>query len=223
MQYDVIEKNYPLLRVVLEKGEKIYSEAGSMCFMDCNIVMTTKSSGLLKSTLSEQSWFKTVFVAKEGKGEVDFSSNVPGQILPISIATERSFVCEKASLLAYTDSVKINLKYNSIINTLFSGEGFVMQEIKGEGTAFIISCGSICKKELLDKEQIIVDTGKIIGFSSTCKLSVKTVGNIKNMLTSGHSVFHSVITGPGKVFLNSINLRDLATRFCSFCDNCKHK
>ena len=211
MDYNILGNNFPVLEIKLEIGESIYAEAGTMDYINDGIELTTKCSSFVKAALFNQTWFKLYFTSKNRPGSVFLSKSFPGEIKVFRISEFETIICEKSSVIAYTEGVVINIKYNKVFSGLLSGEGIVMQQFSGRGLVFVHICGHLYEKDLKQGEKIIVDTGKVVAFDSTCLMTIKPIGNAKTIFTSGHGVFCTVLTGPGKVITQSMSINDFAT------------
>ena len=221
MEYSISGENFPVLEVKLEIGDSIYAEAGTMDYMEDGIEITTKSTSLIKAALFNQTWFKLYFTSKKRPGSVFLSKSFPGEIKVFNISNDESLICEKSSVIAYTEGIDIKIKYNNIIGGMFGGEGMVMQQFSGKGHVFVHVCGHLYEKKLVVGERMIIDTGKVVAFDDTCSMSVQPVGNAKTILTGGQGIFCTVLTGPGKVIVQSMSINDLAWTLLNHIDKNK--
>ena len=127
------------------------------------------------------------------------------------IQKRKEIICQKSSFLAGTSNIDVSIHFNKKIGAgLFGGEGFIMQKISGNGKVFIEIDGSMEEKELKEGEKLIISTGHLVMMDSTCKIDVESVGNIKNMFLGGEGVFNTIITGPGKVVMQSMPISKTA-------------
>lgn len=153
---------------------------------------------------SGESLFQNKYTA-QGNGMIAFASSFPGSIRAVEIGPNRSVVVQKRAFLAAEDGVELSVFFQKKgMAGFFGGEGFVMQKLSGQGTAFLEIDGSVVEYELSAGQQIIVDTGNVAMIDDTCTLDVQQVKGVKNILFGGEGLFNTVITGPGKVLLQTM-------------------
>ncbi len=215
MNYKIEGGNLPLLTIELEENESINSEGGAMCWMTPNMEMKTTTNGgvgkLLGRALSGETLMQNIYTAKGGPGSISIASNLPGEIKVFEIKPGSEMIFQKGGYLCSTRGVELSMHFRKKIGAgLFGGEGFILQKISGEGLAFAEFDGYVVEKTLADGEQIIVDTGNLAAMSATCKMDIKTVPGLKNMVFGGEGLFNTVITGPGVVYLQSMPIMNLA-------------
>lgn len=203
--------------IELKKGEKVYSESGNMAWMSENIKMETSTRGGLFSGLKRrfagESIFLNTFTCTEGIGVVTFSSEFPGKILPVRIGEGKSLICQKDAFMCAEDSVKLDMFFRKKLGAgFFGGEGFILQKISGKGTAFVEIAGEITQINLKKGQVIRVDTGYIAMFEPTVDFDIQLVRGAKNILFGGEGLFLSTLTGPGKVWLQSMPFSNFAAR-----------
>lgn len=219
MRYTIEGGQLPVLNIELEVGETIVTEAGGMSWMSENMKMETKGGGLGKALgrlFSGESLFLNEFTPVGGSGSISLSNALPGSILPIEITPNHGFVAQKGSFLAAEKSVELSMFFRKKFAAgLVGGEGFIMQKLEGNGLAFIEIDGSLIIKELRTGEKLIVSTGYVAGMEDTVSMDVKTVGNLKNAIFGGEGIFNTVLTGPGKVYLQSTPFFELLKRIPS--------
>ena len=146
-----------------------------------------------------------------GNGTIAFASSFPGSIRAFNIAPGQEIVAQKSAFLAGSESVELSTFFQQRIGSgFFGGEGFIMQKLSGNGVAFLEFDGYIKEYELAPGQQIVVDTGYLAAMSATCQVEVRTVPGVKNMLFGGEGVFNTVVSGPGKVWLQSMPIAQMA-------------
>ena len=208
MQYSIKGTPLPVVEIALESGEQIRCESGAMSWMSANMQMETSGGGLGKmfsKALSGDKVFSNTYTAKGGPGLIAFASCFPGEILPVEIRPGQDIICQKSAYLASSQSVDLSIFFQKKLGAgLFGGEGFIMQRLSGNGIAFLEIDGSIVEKTLGPGEQIIVDTGYLAMMDSTCTIDVVTVKGVKNVLLGGEGLFNTVVTGPGRVYLQTM-------------------
>lgn len=213
MTYEIKGGAFPVVICQLRAGEQMITEKGSMVWQTPNIKMETKGGGLGKMfsrAFSGESMFRNIYTA-QGDGMIAFGSSFPGKILPISISDDCDMILQKSAFLAAEPSVTTSIYFNQKIGTgLFGGEGFIMQKLSGHGMAFAEIDGDLVEYELAAGEQLIVDTGNVAGFASTVKMEIRQVSGLKNKLLGGEGFFNTLLTGPGKVWLQTMPISNVA-------------
>lgn len=212
MKYEIVSKAYPVVVCHLGPGEQMKTERGSMVWMDSWIDMATKTGdigGVFERVLTGESIFQNVYTATR-PGKVAFGSSFPGRIVPIAIAPGREFIVQKMGFLASEMGVELSMHVNQRIGGgFFGGEGFIMQRLSGCGTAFIEVDGDLVSYELAAGEQLVVNTGNVLGFTSGVTLDIQAVRGGMNLVFGGEGVFNTVLTGPGTVWLQTMPMASL--------------
>lgn len=209
MRYSIEGEPLPVVICELENGETMITESGAMSWMSPNMQMETTSGGglgkMFGRALSGESLFLNRYTATNGNGMIAFASSFPGAIRAFNISPGQEIVAQKSAFLAGTSGVELSTFINQRIGGgLFGGEGFIMQKLSGNGVAFLEFDGYIKEYELGPGQQIVVDTGYLAAMTPTCQVEVKTVPGVKNMLFGGEGIFNTVVTGPGRVWLQSM-------------------
>lgn len=214
MRYEVKGGNFPVLVCQVEQNETMITEGGAMSWMSPNMKMETSGGGLgkmLGRLVSRESIFQNKYTAVGGVGEIAFASSFPGEIVALDVTAGREYICQKSAFLASTQGVELSVYLKKKLGAgLFGGEGFIMQKLSGNGTAFIEIDGSAVKYNLAAGQQIIVDTGHVVMMENTCSMDIKTVKGAKNILFGGEGLFNTVVTGPGEVVLQTMPIVKLA-------------
>lgn len=215
MNYKIIGDNLPAVICTVESGETLITEKGAMSWMSPNMKMETGATGGIGKAfgrmLSGDSIFQNKYTAQGGPGEIAFASSFPGSIRAFEIAPGKEIICQKSAFLASEASVELSVAFQKKLGSgLFGGEGFIMQKLSGNGTAFIEIDGSTHEYELASGQQIIVDTGYIAAMDASCSIDIKTVPGLKNMFLGGEGIFNTVISGPGKVILQTMPINQVA-------------
>ena len=222
MKYNIVGNTVPYVQMNLENGKEVYTQSGGMCWRDENFEMITDTKGgLFKGLgrmLTGDSLFMNTYRATKDNAEISFASTVPGEIIPIELNENHpGIIAQKGAFLCAENGVEFKVALSKKFSAgLFGGEGFVLQDIHGEGMVFLEADGNICKKELKDGESILIDTGNVVYFDKTCKYEIQTVKGVKNKLFGGEGFFLTKITGPGVVTLQSQNLHEFANRIIPF-------
>ncbi len=213
MNYEIKGGSFPVVICQLESGEQMMTESGSMVWMSPNMQMETKGGGLGKMfsrAFSGESMFQNIYTAR-GRGMIAFGSSFPGQIKPITIAPGQEMILQKSAFLAAETGVQLSIHFNKKLGAgFFGGEGFIMQRLSGSGTAFVEIDGELVEYDLQPGQQIVVDTGNVAGFTPTVSMEIKQVPGLKNMFFGGEGVFNTVLTGPGRVWLQTMPISNVA-------------
>ena len=208
MQYEIKGGDFPVVLCTLENGETMITEKGSMSWMSPNMHMETHGGGLGKmfsKAFSGESMFQNHYTARGGNGMIAFCSSFPGQIKPIHITPGQEFIVQKSAFLASEAGVNLSIHFQKKLGAgLFGGEGFIMQQLSGSGTAFVEIDGELIEYQLKPGQQIIVDTGYVAGFEGSVQMDIQTVSGAKNVFFGGEGLFHTVLTGPGRVWLQTM-------------------
>lgn len=214
MRYSIEGEPLPVVICELENGETMITESGAMSWMSPNMQMETTGGGIGKMfgrALSGESLFLNRYTAQNGNGTIAFASSFPGSIRAFNIAPGQEIVAQKSAFLAATAGVDLSIFFQQRIGSgLFGGEGFIMQKVSGNGTAFLEFDGYIKEYELAPGQQIVIDTGYLAAMTETCRVEVRTVPGVKNMLFGGEGIFNTVITGPGRIWLQSMPISQMA-------------
>lgn len=214
MKYEIKGGNLPVIEIYLEQEESICCEGGAMTWMSNNLEMKTVGGGAGKvfgKLLSAERMFSNIYTAKGGPGYIAFASSFPGAILAIDIEPGQEIICQKSAYLASTPGVELSIHFQKNVGAgFFGGEGFIMQKLTGQGTAFIEIDGATVEHYLAPNEQIVIDNGYLAMMDGTCKMEVQTIKGVKNVLLGGEGLFNTVVTGPGKVVLQSMPASALA-------------
>ena len=213
MKYEIKGGAFPIVVCQLTKGEQMITEKGSMVWMTPNMAMETTGGGVGKmfsKAFSGESIFQNIYTAK-GDGMITFGSSFPGKIMAIEIQPGKSCIVQKSSFLAAEKGVELSIHFNKKAGAgFFGGEGFIMQKLSGSGIAFVEIDGDLVEYELGAGQQIIVDTGNVAGFESTVSIDIQTVSGVKNILFGGEGLFNTVLTGPGKIWLQTMPVINVA-------------
>lgn len=213
MKYEIKGGDFPIVICDLAAGEKMITEKGSMIWMTPNMKMETKGGGvgkMLSKAFSGESMFQNIYTA-QSDGMITFGSSFPGRIIPVELGGGKELIVQKSSFLASESTVSLSIHFNKKIGAgFFGGEGFIMQKLSGSGIAFIEIDGDLVEYELAPGQQMIVDTGNVAAFDSTVSIDIQKVPGIKNMLFGGEGIFNTVLTGPGKIWLQTMPIVNVA-------------
>jgi uncharacterized protein (TIGR00266 family) len=238
IEYQVHGSEMQAVEIVLDKGETLIAEAGSFMSMTSEIELKTvfgngndESQGFLgkmwgagKRVLTGESLFMTTYtqVGNE-KGSVYVAAPYPGKIIPFKLSEHGGkIICQKDSFLAAAKGVSVGIEFQKKLTTgFFGGEGFIMQKIEGDGIAFAHAGGHIIEHTLKSGEKLKIDTGCLVAFEGNVKYEVEYIGSIKTAVFGGEGLFFATVTGPGKVWVQSLPFSRLAGKVFSFLPNSK--
>ena len=213
MRYEITGGSFPVVVCHLENGENRITESGSMVWMTPNMQMETSGGGLGKMfsrAFSGENLFQNIYTAR-GSGMITFGSSFPGRIVPLEIGPGREMILQKKAFLAAEAGVSLSIHFNKKIGSgLFGGEGFIMQRLSGQGVAFAEIDGELVEYQLEAGQQLVVDTGNVAGFEPTVSMNIQQVPGLKNMVFGGEGVFNTLLTGPGKVWLQTMPISSVA-------------
>lgn len=210
----------PLLQITLGKGEVIKCQAGAMKWMDATVEMKTEMDGgiggFFKRKIMGESGFMNFFRAERDGDRIAFGHTFPGYIIPIDV-TQRSIICQKRAFLCATEAVELEIAFQKRLGSgFFGGEGFIMQELKGSGMAFVEIDGEAVEIELERGQSIKVETGAVGMYESTVNMSIEMVKGFSNILFGGEGLFLTTLTGPGKVWLQTMSIQSMAGEIFPF-------
>lgn len=229
LDFRIVGHEMQFVEIDLDPGEGAVAEAGALMFKDASVQMETVfgdgskgQSGFMgkvmtagRRVMTGESLFATVYTQTgPGRGKVAFAAPYPGTVLAMKLDQHGGrLVCQKDSFLAGARGVQIGVQFQRRIMTgLFGGEGFIMQKLEGDGWVFIHAGGCVVERELAAGERLDVDTGCVVAYHPTVDMDVRRVKGIKSMLFGGEGVFLATLTGPGKVWLQSLPFSRLAGR-----------
>lgn len=215
MEYQIQGEMMPVVICKLDAGETMITEKGSMAWMSPNMEMNTTAGGIGKAfgrMFSGESIFQNRYTAKGGPGLIAFASSFPGSVRAVEITPDRPVIVQKTAFLASTEGVELSVFFQKKMGAgFFGGEGFIMQKLSGRGMAFLEIDGSAVEYTLAPGQQIVVDTGNLAMMDATCRIDIQTVRGAKNVLFGGEGLFNTVVTGPGRVVLQTMALPAFAS------------
>lgn len=216
MKYKIIGDTLPAVICDVEPGETLVTESGAMSWMSPNMKMDTTSGGgfgkVFGRLISGETLFQNKYTAQGGPGQIAFASSFPGSIRAVEISPGKELIVQKKSFLASEAGVNLSIHFQKRMGAgFFGGEGFVMQKLSGQGTAFIEIDGTAVEYQLEAGQSMIVDTGYLAAMDATCSLEIVTVPGIKNMFLGGEGIFNTVVKGPGKVVLQTMPIYAVAS------------
>ncbi|MCI2046272.1 MAG: TIGR00266 family protein [Faecalibacterium sp.] len=215
MKYQIVGEPLPVAICDVNAGETLITERGSMSWMTPNMQMDTTATGGLGGALgrmfSGESIFQNRYTAQGGPGQIAFASSFPGSIRAFSILPGQEMIVQKSGFLASEAGVTLSVAFQKRLGAgFFGGEGFIMQKLSGQGVAFVEIDGYACEYELAAGQSMIVDTGYLAAMTASCTMDIVTVPGVKNMVFGGEGVFNTVVTGPGKIILQTMPISAVA-------------
>jgi uncharacterized protein (TIGR00266 family) len=215
MKYEVSGTTMQTVAIDLAPGEKIYSQTSTMAWMTDNVQMDTHTGGGLmagiKRSLSGGGLFVTTFTATQKDGHIAFASKFPGSIMPVTLKDGESLICRKETFLCAEQSVVLDIAWQKRLGAgFFAGEGFILQRVSGPGTVWLDLAGEIVARDLAAGERLLVHAGHIGVQTASVSTDIQMVSGISNFLFGGEGMFLATLTGPGRVWLQSMPLMNLA-------------
>jgi uncharacterized protein (TIGR00266 family) len=233
IDYELFGQEMQFVEVTLDPGEACVAEAGAFMYMDPGIEMQTifgdgsgqepsgfmgKLLGAGKRVLTGESLFMTVFGNNDGqRRKVAFASPYPGTIVPLDLRQHGGrVICQKDAFLCAAKGISVGIELQRRLGAgLFGGEGFILQKLEGDGLAFIHAGGAVVSRELAAGETLRLDTGCLVAFESSVAYDIQMVKGIKTFLFGGEGLFFAALTGPGKIWIQSLPFSRLAGRVLS--------
>ncbi len=235
IDYKIIGHDVQLVEVELDPNETVIAEAGAMLYMEEGIAFESKmgdgtnpGAGFFDKLLSAgsriitgESLFLTHFTNRGyGKKHVAFSAPYPGTIIPVDLQQiGGTIIVQKDAFLCAALGTKITMRFNKKIGAgFFGGEGFILQQLTGNGKAFIHAGGTVIMRRL-NNETLRVDTGCVVAFEQTIDFDIQQAGNLRSMVFGGEGLFLATLRGTGRVWLQSMPIRKLVAQLSSFGPN----
>jgi uncharacterized protein (TIGR00266 family) len=219
MQHKIIGTTMPVLEMTLDPGDRVIAEAGELSWLTSSIALNTSTSagankgflGAIKRAVGGGTLFMTEYTANGGPGMVAFATKVPGHILPVEVDRSHGYLIHRHGFLCGTDGIELSVGFQRSLGAgVFGGQGFVLQKIGGEGTSWVELDGEVVTYDLAPGETLRVHPGHVGMFEATVNFDITMLPGIRNMLFGGDGLFLAALTGPGKVWLQSLPLSNLA-------------
>ncbi len=217
MRYEIKGTMLPSVDVYLDAGESVYTESGGMAWMKGDIEMKTSTRGGLLAglgrSLAGESLFMTTYACKSGTGMVTFTPEAPGRIMVFELEAGQSLSCQKDAFMTAQETVKLEMHFRKRLGAgLFGGEGFILQKVTGPGVVFLEIAGDVREYALEAGEVIKVDPGHIALYEPSVDYDISAVRGLKNVLFAGEGLFLATLKGPGKLWLQSMPISNLAAK-----------
>ena len=214
MKYSIEGAPLPVVICDLEAEETMITEKGAMSWMTPNMKMETSGGGagkMIGRMFSGESLFQNRYTSQGGAGQIAFASSFPGSILAFEIAPGKEIICQKSAFLASEAGVELSVAFQKKLGSgFFGGEGFIMQRLSGNGMAFVEIDGHVKEYTLEAGQTMVIDTGYLAAMENTCKMDIVTVKGLKNKLLGGEGFFNTVVTGPGKIYIQTMPVNQMA-------------
>src|ERR1017187_9825121 len=225
MQTRIQGTTMPVLDVLLDPNESVYSESGELSWMTGSIQMTTHTQfgggggifGVLKRVAGGGSLFMTEYRAVGARGEISFATKLPGHIVPIEVGAGNEYMIHRHGFLCATSQIQISVGFQQSLGAgIFGGDGFLLQHVSGTGTAWIELSGELIMKDLQPGETLRVHPGHVGAFQACVSFQITTVPGIKNLIFGGDGIFLASLTGPGRIWLQTLPISKLAHRLMQY-------
>ncbi len=234
IEYELFGEEMQFVEIILDPGEAAVAEAGSFFYMDPGIEMQTvfgdgsaqhQESGFMGKLLSAgkrlvtgESLFMTVFGNNDSaRRKVAFAAPYPGKIIPVDLREHNgTLLCQKDAFLCAAKGISVGMAFQKKLGAgLFGGEGFILQKLEGQGLAFVHAGGTIVSRTLEHGETLRLDTGCLVALEQQVSYDIKWIGGVKSALFGGEGLFFATLSGPGRVWLQSLPFSRLAGRVLS--------
>ena len=215
IEYEIEGGNLPVVICYPKPGETLVTESGAMSWMSPNMKMSTNTGGGIKKLFgrmfSGESLFINEYTAMMETGTIAFASSFPGSIIPYHVTPGNGIIVQKKGFLAMEKGLDLSVYFQKKLSRgFFGGEGFIMQKISGDGLVFLEISG-YCKEYVLEAGQsMIMNTGYLAAMSDTCTMDIQMVKGVKNVFLGGEGLFNTCVTGPGKVYIQSMPISNMA-------------
>jgi len=219
MQSRITGTTMPVLEFLLDPNDAIISEAGELSWMSSSVQMTTHTQfagggglfGVIKRVAGGGSIFMTEYRSVGGPGELAFATKLPGHIVPVEVSPGHEYMIHRHGFLCATAQIQIGVGFQQSLGAgIFGGDGFLLQHLSGQGTAWLELSGELVVRDLQPGETLRVHPGHVGAFQASVSFQITTVPGIKNMIFGGDGIFLAALTGPGRVWLQTLPISKLA-------------
>lgn len=218
MRFEIKGEPLPVVIVYLDANETVNCQKGAMSWMTPNMKMETHTGGIGKAfskMFSGESIFTNTYISEGGPGMIAFASSFPGSIIPFDIS-KGDMIVQKSGYLASQPTIELSIAFQKKIGAgFFGGEGFIMQKLSGRGMAFLEIDGYGVEYTLAPGQQMVIDTGNLAMMDATCSIDIQSVKGVKNVLFGGEGFFNTVVTGPGRILLQTMPMSAFAGAIAS--------
>ena len=225
MQYEIKCEPFPIAEIKLAQGESVITEKGSMSWMTDGIEMQTIGGSIGKALgrlVSGESIFQNKYTATRPDSMIAFANSFPGKIVALNITPDKPMVVQKSGFLASETGVELSIHFRKKFGAgLFGGEGFIMQKLSGNGTAFVEIDGDVVEYDLAPGQVMLLDTGYLAMMDATVQMDLQMIKGVKNIFLGGEGVFNTKVTGPGRVWIQTMPINNLAQSIMSYMPQTK--
>jgi len=226
MQYTIIGEPMPVVQCQLQAGEAMKTEKGAMVWMSPNMQMETNAGGgigkALGRAIAGEAMFQNIYTAQGAPGMITFGSSFVGSIRAYQLTPGKSIVCQKSAFLASEMGVDLSVFFHKRLGAgFFGGEGFIMQRLSGTGTVFVEIDGFAVEYNLAPGQSMLIDTGYLAVMDETCTMDIQQVRGFKNVMFGGEGLFNTLVTGPGKIVLQTMCISGFAQAMGPYIANKK--
>src|SRR5271168_3547048 len=225
MEHKVIGTTMPVLEFILDQNDAIISEAGELSWMSSSIQLTTHTQfggggglfGVLKRVAGGGSIFMTEYRAVGVPGELAFATKLPGHIVPVEVSPGHEYMIHRQGFLCATPQIQIGVGFQQALGAgIFGGDGFLLQKVSGQGTAWLELSGELIVRDLQPGETLRVHPGHVGAFQTSVSFQITTVPGIKNIIFGGDGLFLAALTGPGRIWLQTLPIAKLAHKLMEY-------
>lgn len=219
MNHRITGTTMPVLEFALDHGDAVISEAGELSWISSSIQMTTHTQmaggggffGAIKRVAGGGSLFMTEYRAQGAPGEVAFATRVPGHIVPVAVGNGYEYLIHRHGFLCATAGVELGVGFQQSLGAgIFGGDGFLLQKLSGQGAAWLELSGEVIIKDLAQGETLRVHPGHVGAFQSSVSFQIQRIPGLKNMIFGGDGIFLAALTGPGRIWLQTLPISRLA-------------
>ncbi|HET7421580.1 MAG TPA: TIGR00266 family protein [Candidatus Dormibacteraeota bacterium] len=220
METKIVGTVLPVLELTMQPNERVYAESGELSWMSMSIQMQTGTSvggqqggflGALGRAVAGGTFFMTEYTAVGGPGLLAFAAKLPGEILPLEIAAGETYMIHRHGFLCATPGVQFSIGFQQRLGAgIFGGTGFRLQRLTGQGPAWVALNGEVVTYDLQPGNTLRVHPSQVGMFQGSVQFSIVTVPGIQNMFFGGQGLFLAALTGPGRVWLQSMSMQHLA-------------
>ena len=228
MQSSIVGTTMPVLEFILEPNESVISEAGELSWMASSIQLTTHTQfgggggifGAIKRVAGGGTLFMTEYRALGQRGEIAFATKLPGHIVPVEVGPGHEYMIHRHGFLCATPNIQIGVGFQQSLGAgIFGGDGFILQHLSGQGTAWLELSGELVIKDLAPGETLRVHPGHVGAFQSSVQFQITTMPGIKNIIFGGDGLFLAALTGPGRIWLQTLPIARLAHKLMEYMPN----
>ncbi len=221
LKYHILGTVQQTLVAEMQPGQNIFADTGGMSWMTATAVMNTRASGglggMLKRAVSGASAFIIDFNVNGGPGQIAFTTDFPGKILPIELEAGRSVIMHRHAFLCAEKSVTLDVFFTRKLGTaMFGGEGFVLQKLTGPGIVFAELDGDAVEYHLQPGQVMKVEPGHIAMFEDTVTFDIEMLKGMTNIIFGGEGMFLATLKGPGRIWLHSMTVSKMASRIAEY-------